>query len=49
MKLLKRIRVAVVVFALTVIAWGLLYVTASAAECFVVCTTRPVICKVICL
>lgn len=49
MKLLRRIRAAVLVFALTVITWGLLYVTAAAEECFVVCTPPPVICTVICL
>ena len=46
MKFLRRIKVAVLIFALTVITWGLLYMTALAVECFWVCP-KPYICKLV--
>jgi hypothetical protein len=48
MTLVKRIKTMVIVVALTVIAWSLFYLTASAAECFLVCP-KAYICYLVCL
>ena len=49
MNLLSRIKVAALVFALTVVLWGSLYITAAAKKCFLLCFIDPVyVCKVIC-
>lgn len=48
MTLVQRIKTMVIVVALTVIAWSLFHLTASAADCFLVCP-KPYICYLVCL
>jgi len=47
MKLLRKIKTAVTIFAFTVVAWSLFYLTASAADCIWVCP-KPYICYLVC-
>jgi len=49
MKLLRKIKIAVLIFALTVIILGSLYMTASAKHCLLLCKFDPVYeCQVVC-
>jgi hypothetical protein len=49
MKLFRKIKVAILIFALAVVIWGSLYMTASAKRCLLVCMFDPVYeCKVVC-
>jgi hypothetical protein len=49
MKLFRKIKVLVLVFALAVVIWGSLYVSASAKRCLLICKFDPVYeCQVVC-
>ncbi len=49
MKLFRKIKVAVLVFALVVVICGSLYVSASAKRCLLICKFDPVYeCQVVC-
>jgi hypothetical protein len=49
MNLLRKIKVAALIFGLTVVLWGSLYMTAAAKKCLLLCVLDPVyVCKVIC-
>jgi hypothetical protein len=49
MKLLRRMKLLALAFALSVIIWGSLCMTASAKKCFLMCIFDPIYeCKVVC-
>jgi len=49
MKYFRKIKLAVIIFALVVIICGSLYMTASAKKCLLYCKFHPVYeCEVIC-
>jgi hypothetical protein len=49
MKLFRKIKVLVLVFALAVVIWGSLYVSASAKHCLLLCKFDPVYeCQIVC-
>lgn len=49
MKLFRKIKIAVIIFALAAVLVGSLYMTASAKKCLLICYFDPVYeCKVIC-
>ncbi len=49
MRLLRGIKVAILVFALTAIIWGSLCMTASAKKCILLCKFHPIYeCEVVC-
>ncbi len=49
MKLLRKMKAVVLVFALAVVIWGSLYLSASAKRCLLICKFDPVYeCQIVC-